>query len=362
MSAAGHVPAAASSGTRAAIAKLKAAAPVVLTARTHELMKTMPGPVAADFQLAMQQKRLGRGFGNPRTSSPGTLEKYAKATAYACRACADEGVTLESYADLGGRAALEAMNRLVEKRIWLESYLGTLLGSIRVVSRLLYGQTLPLLLPHISACNRAPRRRRPRRGTTEQCLAGAVAIAAVAEVCKVAGQQARSAAFLRDAALLAAAAELSGRRGEYAVSDCATAKRRTAGGKITFQFYWDRSIRKNRKTRIGVVRDPRAMALLEEIADGRKDGPLFRTQDERPTAEWAVYTSICRSTLLALGTESCPTAIRAAGTDGSGDPREMADRIGSTPAVALEYYARSLMQDGCALLDDAMDSNAGDPA
>jgi len=114
---------------------------------------------------------------------------------------------------------------------------------------------------------------------------------------------------------------------------------------------------KNRRGRIGVVRNPAAFILLRRLMDGRKDGPLFCTYKNGQFDSTTIVSSLRRTALLTLGVLLSANLLRRSGVSDEEDETEMARRIGDSPGggrtgITVRHYGKSVAREGLALLRD----------
>jgi len=335
-----------------------------LSARNAKLEMRMQGLIAAldpalreGVQRVLASDWRGTPFGNPRNWRP-AMKLLAVSTIHDVSAvCRAEGVPLRDLKSLGEAPVLDAIIKCFDEGRWAGQTVAGVMSRLRVIYRILYGMTPPLLRVRTSYWVRSPRSRHRRQFSPAQYLEGAVAIAAIADFAEAAGQAARATAMRCDAALLAAASELHGRRGEYEASDICMVKH-VDGAVPSIRFYWNADVRKNKKARVAEVREPSAVRLLEVFIGEKSDGPVFQLHGKGMTGE-VVYNSIRRSTRLALGVYACPNSLRDAGASRSTDPEEMGNAVGSSARVTKKHYRASMAHTGLALLRGAWAEAAG---
>ncbi len=328
------------------------------TERIGRLLAAMDPSIRQDMQQVLTAPCRGKGYTNVRRTRLGSKLMLVQSIHDANMACRADGVPLSGIRSLGEVQALDALVRRVDAGNWAGQTVAMIMGGIRTGCRALNGATPPVLKARVSHWVRSPRTRHRRQLSAAQYVGGAVEISAVADFAEAAGQVSRANAMRSDAALLAAASELHGRRGEYAASDLRMIRRTERNGP-TIVFYWDASWRKNKKTRIADVRDHRAVALLDRVIEGRGDGPVFCLHGKAMSGH-VVYESIRRATLLACGVMACPNSLRDAGASQSTDPIEMGKSIGSSPDVSVKHYRPSMARNGLNLVGDAL-AKAAEP-
>lgn len=322
------------------------------TGQIGRLLAAMDPSIRQDVQQVLTAPCRGKGYTNAKKTRLGSKLMLVQSIHDANMACRADGVPLSGIRSLGEVQALDALVRRVDAGDWAGQTVALIMSGIRIGCRALDGKTPPALKARTSHWVKSARTRHRRQLSAAQYVGGAVEIAAVADFADAAGQVSRARAMRSDAALLAAASDLHGRRGEYAASDLRMT-RRTDGNIPMIVFYWDASWRKNKKTRIADVRDPRAVALLDRAIDGRTDGPVFSLHGKAMSGH-VVYKSIRRAALLACGVIAGPNSLRDAGASRNTDPVEMGKSIGSSPGVSVKHYRTSMARHGLDLVADAL--------
>lgn len=326
--------------------------------RIERLLGAMDPSIRQDVQQVLTAPCRGKNYTDAKRSRLSSRLMLVQSIHDANLACRADGVPLSGVRSLGEIEALDALVKRVDAGNWAGQTVALIMSRIRTGCRALDGVTPPVLKVRISHWIKSARTRHRRQLSAAQYVGGAVEIAAVADFAEAAGQVSRANAMRSDAALLAAASDLHGRRGEYAASDLRMTRRTERNGPMIV-FYWDASWRKNKKTRIADVRDPRAVALLDRAIEGRGDGPVFCLHGKAMSGH-VVCKSIRRATLLACGVRACPNSLRDAGASRSTDPIEMGKSIGSSPGVSVGHYRPSMARHGLDLVGDAL-AKAAEP-
>lgn len=329
----------------------------VMMARVDRALAQLPPSLATELRTILNSGTRKRGFISPKNCDPDTKAIVAMSILDAYRACVDYDISIACITDMVTPAALDTIIRRVEDVIWEEINLYRVFLTLRKLYRYIHLRETPGPLRHrISYYARAARRDQwEHLRTPAEYITGAVAVAALADIMEAGGKELRARSRLRDATLLAVGAEINFRLQEFhainvesIVWECDA-----AGGMAS--LFMAKQFRKNRKGLIGVVRDSRALDLLRRVIGSRTDGPLFRTNDGSRLTKPAIYTSLLRTSLLALGVPLTSNLLRRAGASDEDDEQDMARRIGdssggSRTSVAVTVYARSVALEGLALL------------
>ena len=330
----------------------------VLPARAVWALDRMSPALSREIRAALCGGSKRTGLVAPNTRDDDTQVMTALAMLDCDRALADYGVTPESVADMVRPEMLDLIARRVHDVIWEDVRLAMVLDSLREMYRYIHEENAPKWLTHrISHHLGAARRDQwDLVRTPAECIAAAVAAAGVADIMSTAGYEYHGALRLRDAALLAVAAEVNARRQEYHHLDIELVHFAMKDGIETADLHIRKHTVKSRHARFGVVRDQAALALLRRRLIGtRTTGPLFRGRGGGRLSAAGVAQAIKRTALATLGVPLSPNLMRRGGASDEKDEAAAARRIGdkhgnARTGTAIRYYSRSRALEGLALL------------
>lgn len=350
----------ASAATEAAIKRFhedRQAAP--LPAAVIRRLEEMPRPLSTEMRAALQSGAREPGFASPRHWSESSIVMNMGAVLDACRACADYSVEVVSIASLVTPEALNSIARRVIDGQWSGVNLLRVLNGLRKVHRVVHGSAPKRLTARISHYSDAARRDQwDSVLPIKDYIVGAVAVAALADIMTAVGMQRRGQSLLRDAALLAIGAEVNFRTQEYHRADIELITL-SKDGPPSADLYVRAKDCKIRQTRIGTVYDPRALNLLQRIIGLRTKGPLFCTNAGQRLGKPAIYASLTRTSMLALGVPVTANLLRRSGASSVSSPAEKASRLGQSASgsrtpLGVKTYSRSTAAIGLQLLRNAM--------
>ena len=329
----------------------------VLPARAEWALDRMSPALSREIRAALCGGSKRTDLVAPNTRDDDTQVMTALAMLDCDRALADYGVIPESVADMVRPEMLDLIARRVHDVIWEDVRLAMVLDSLREMYRYIHEENAPKWLTHrISHHLGAARRDQwDLMRTPAECIAAAVAAAGVADIMSAAGYEYHGALRLRDAALLAVAAEVNARRQEYRHLDIESVRFAVADGIETADLHIRKSTVKSRHARFGVVRDQTALALLRRLIGTRTTGPLFRSRSGGRLSAAGIAEAIKRTSLATLGVPLSPNLIRRGGVSDEEDEAAAARRIGdkhgnARTGTAIRYYSRSRALEGLALL------------
>lgn len=329
----------------------------VMMARVERALTQLPPNLATELQAILSSGTKRRGFISPKNCDPDSKLIIATSVLDAYRACVDYNMPIACITDMVTPAALDTIIRRVEDVIWEEVNLHRVFLNLRKLYRYIHLKETPGPLRHrISYYAHAARRDQwEHLRTPAEYITGAVAVAALADIMEAGGKELRARSRLRDAALLAVGAEINFRLQEFHAINVESIVWECDAAGETASLFMAKQFRKNRKGLIGVVRNHHALDLLRRVIGSRTDGPLLCTNNGSRMTKPAIYTSLLRTSLLALGVPLTSNLLRRAGASDEEDEQDMARRIGdnnggSRTSVAVTVYARSVALEGLALL------------
>lgn len=325
--------------------------------RVSWALAQLSSPLAEEVGVALSAPSKRSDVRAPSERADDTQQMTAIAVLDAFRALGDYGVVPNSIADMVTVAALDILRQRVDDVIWEEVNLCRVLVSLRYLYRYIYARDAPGYLKHrITYLIGAARRNQwANLRTPAECIAAAVAAAGLADVISAAGQEYLGQTRLRDAAILAVGAEVNFRIQEFSYIDIASIRIRTIGGIEEAAMFMAKRFCKNRKGRIGIVRNPAALNLLRRLIGERTSGPLFLSRDGSWMGKAGIAQALRRVSLTTLGVPLSANLLRRAGVSDEDDPAEKARRIGDShggqrTGIAERYYDKCLAVEGLDLL------------
>ena len=329
----------------------------LLPARALRALAQLSPELAREVGGALTGRSKHKDFISPRTRDGDTNQMDASAVLDAYKALGDYGVVPGSIAEMVTVEALDILRHRVEDVIWEDINLARVLISLRKIYRYIHlreasGPLRNRISYHLGA---ARRDQWDYLRTPAECIAGAVAAAGLADIMSAAGLQRLARSRFRDAVLLAVAAEANFRTQEFCHIDIGSIELTVRDGVEEAELFMAAQHCKNRKGRIGVVRDPAALILLRRLMDGREHGPLFCTYKNKRLVPATIASSLRRISLLTLGVPLSANLLRRSGVSDEEDETAMAKRIGDSPGgrrtgIAVRHYGKSVAREGLALL------------
>ena len=326
----------------------------ILAERAEWALAQMPKPLGEEIRAAISGGTKKKGLMSPRYHDEDTQEMDALALLDAFRAMDDYGVIATAVDQMVTADALDLIARRVEDVIWEEANLCRIFLVLRKFYRYIYlpEETPPALRHRISYYLGAARRDQSEYlRTPAEYIAGAVAVAGLADIMSAAGKQRPAFFLLRDACLMAVGAETNFRTQEYHHLDISSILWGHGALGEEASLFMGKEHSKNRKGRIGVVRDPDALVLLHRLIGSREDGALFCNEHGGRLGKQGIHFALQRTALLSLGVPVTSNLLRRAGVSDEESDDDMGRRIGdssggSRTSTAARFYGRSVASVG----------------
>jgi hypothetical protein len=347
------------------------AAPGDAWADLHRLTaEAVPEPLPESVETALHKLRpyegwevLMRGLMRTSSTSPGdpnpmswassTAYWHASALKHILSTAHAAGLSCETFSDLQQTAVLDALEkRLGPKplakglvsanaagipiasnatplpKTWGGLYLRGILCSLRTclhASKISCSTDLKARIDFHSTADRRPVDE--RLFSKEVYLTGAAALDAYGRISKAAGY-AKGSSIRTGARLLAVAADGAPRRGELGKADRRLVHSNVLAASQEVKVFIPRATSKARRTRILLLRDPRAIRLILDMKHGAGGYELFRQPDGQPFKLEALDYLLRRVTTMAVGKPASYNMLRRANARAQGTTNERSMQLG----------------------------------
>ncbi len=316
--------------------------------KIETLLACLPATMVSQLRLAFRQTARDTTVASPAEWAPASVTMTLTALIAATREVTAVGCPVDTVEQFTRAEYLDALETPFHAGRWNGQTVARILRAIRLTNRIVHGMC------HEQVGNRAlnfalmARRDKWSRVTPRsELIQGAYVLASVARLFCAAGRL-RGESLARDAALLAAAAEMTVRLGELVCLDVGMVRRYESGGRSCLEIDIPREKAKSRRSRIACIFDPRTLELLEPLLKAGPNQSLFRTTDGDRLSYSSVALIIARTSTLVVGKMASANLMRRAGASEMPTSKDSVNQLASM--AANRHYRREEFGVGHALI------------
>ena len=321
------------------------------------LLACLPVLMISQLRRSFRQAARDPTFASPTDWAPASLTMILTALIAAVREVAAAGCPVDTIEQFTRAEYLDALETPFHAGRWNGQTMARILRAVRLTNRIVHGTCSEQVANRASNFGLMARRDKWDRVTPRsELIHGAYGLASVARLVRAAGRLGGE-SLARDAALLAAAAEMTVRLGELVCLNVGMVRRYESGGRNCLEIDIPREKAKSRRSRIACIFEPRTVELLGPLLQGSPNQPLFRTADGDRLSYSSVALIIARTSTLVVGKMASANLMRRAGASEMPTSRDSVNQLASM--AANRHYRRAEFDVGHALITGTVEKMRG---